>query len=231
MNIRWEISQKEAGKFVNSCEAVIRNVGNGTKTACELACAEILAASLEQVPKDTWTLASTADYRVRRRNDTKGYSYEGIVGYAGAVVSGQLGAASARFGMKEVGRTRGLAGSTLTRLRAADFAIGGDIGGHDPVNPKSGLPASAYAAIVHEDLDMPHPRGGKAKFLEDPVREYGERFKRVTETYWRWAIQWQDGVGRNQYGREVNMRMPVFHKVRLTAGQAAPHGPRGGNVL
>lgn len=231
MNIRWEISQKEAGKFVNTCEAVIRNVGNGTKTACELACAEIMAASLEQVPKDTWTLASTADYRVRRRTDVKGYNYEGIVGYAGAVVSGQLGNASARFGFKEVGRTRGMAGSTLTRLRATDAALRGDIGGQDPVNPKNGLPASAYAAIVHEDLDMPHPRGGKAKFLEDPVREYSDRFKRVAEEHWRWVIEWHDGVGRNIYGKEVDVRMPVFHKVKLTPGQAAPHGSRGGTVL
>jgi hypothetical protein len=28
-----------------------------------------------------------------------------------------------------------------------------------------------YAIYVHEDLAMNHPRGGKAKFLEDPLRE------------------------------------------------------------
>jgi len=29
--------------------------------------------------------------------------------------------------------------------------------------------ASKYALIVHEDLNANHPRGGKAKYLEDPV--------------------------------------------------------------
>lgn len=28
-----------------------------------------------------------------------------------------------------------------------------------------------YAVRVHEDLTMPHPRGGQAKFLEQPARE------------------------------------------------------------
>lgn len=60
---------------------------------------------------------------------------------------------------------------------------------HDAVNPKNGTRASDYALDVHEDLTMPHPNGGKAKFLEDPVREYArENFTRVAETYWRYAI-------------------------------------------
>lgn len=61
---------------------------------------------------------------------------------------------------------------------------------HDKMNPKSGAMASAYAFRVHEDLDAQHPNGGKAKFLEDPVREYANgRFKRVAETHWRYAIE------------------------------------------
>lgn len=60
---------------------------------------------------------------------------------------------------------------------------------HDRVNPKSGKAASKYVFIVHEDLEAAHPNGGKAKFLEDPVREYGAtRFKRVAETHWKNAI-------------------------------------------
>lgn len=33
-----------------------------------------------------------------------------------------------------------------------------------------------YAAKIHEDLEMPHPRGGQAKFLEQPLREKGPQY-------------------------------------------------------
>jgi hypothetical protein len=37
--------------------------------------------------------------------------------------------------------------------------------------------------VVHEDLDVYHPVG-KAKFLEDPVREYADKnFKRTVFKY------------------------------------------------
>jgi hypothetical protein len=49
-------------------------------------------------------------------------------------------------------------------------------GPNDRVNPKTGQKASEYMIAVHEDLDANHPNGGKAKFLEDPLREYHERF-------------------------------------------------------
>lgn len=32
--------------------------------------------------------------------------------------------------------------------------------------------AAPYAMYVHENLSMPHPRGGQAKFLEQPARMY-----------------------------------------------------------
>lgn len=41
----------------------------------------------------------------------------------------------------------------------------------DPINPKTGERASEYMVTVHEDLAAYHPRG-KAKFLEDPIRDY-----------------------------------------------------------
>lgn len=54
---------------------------------------------------------------------------------------------------------------------------------YDPVNPKTGKPASYYALYVHEDLSAQHPIG-KAKFLEDPVREYAARkFPRTVFKY------------------------------------------------
>lgn len=62
-------------------------------------------------------------------------------------------------------------------------AIIGYGGNGDPVNPKTGKPASSYMLAVHEDLSAVHPIG-KAKYLEDPVREYArERFPRTVFKY------------------------------------------------
>lgn len=62
-------------------------------------------------------------------------------------------------------------------------AIIGYGGNGDPVNPKTGRRASSYMVEVHEDLSVYHPTG-KAKFLEDPVREYArENFPRTVFTY------------------------------------------------
>lgn len=47
-------------------------------------------------------------------------------------------------------------------------------GNGDPVNPKTGERASHYMIAVHEDLTAVHPTG-KAKFLEDPIKEYQAR--------------------------------------------------------
>ena len=56
-------------------------------------------------------------------------------------------------------------------------------GNGDPTNPKTGNRASDYMVEVHEDLSVYH-RNGKAKFLEDPVREYGEeKFARTVFKY------------------------------------------------
>ena len=62
-------------------------------------------------------------------------------------------------------------------------AIVGYGGNGDPVNPKTGKPASSYMLAVHEDLTAEHIIG-KAKFLEDPVREYAkENFPRTVFKY------------------------------------------------
>lgn len=50
-------------------------------------------------------------------------------------------------------------------------AVIGYGGNGDPINPKTGKAASSYMLKVHEDLST-HHFIGKAKFLEDPVREY-----------------------------------------------------------
>lgn len=62
-------------------------------------------------------------------------------------------------------------------------AIVGYGGNGDPVNPITGKPASSYMMAVHEDLSARHPVG-KAKYLEDPVREYAkEKFPRTVFKY------------------------------------------------
>lgn len=62
-------------------------------------------------------------------------------------------------------------------------AIIGYGGNGDPTNPKTGRPASSYMLAVHEDLSAIHVNG-KAKFLEDPVREYAaNNFKRTVFKY------------------------------------------------
>lgn len=62
-------------------------------------------------------------------------------------------------------------------------AIIGYGGNGDPINPKTGRSASSYMLAVHEDLSATHING-KAKFLEDPMREYAaNNFKRTVFKY------------------------------------------------
>lgn len=105
--------------------------------------------------------------------------------------------------LKQVPRDTGTLASTAfydvrRRMATKSYTYEGIVGyagqsgvgmSHDRVNPKSGAAASSYVMKVHEDLEASHPNGGKAKFLEDPVRAYGAtRFKRVAETHWMNAI-------------------------------------------
>ena len=137
MRIDFNISQTEMGKFRTACEVAIRNVGTGTKAATQQAAVEIMSDSIDQVPIDTGTLLSSAYLGISRRTDINNYRYGAIIGY---------------------GIDEHLAGSV-------DFGpIEWLMEPTNGVNPKSGFQASTYAARVHEDLDMPHPNGGKAKF-------------------------------------------------------------------
>ena len=136
----FDFQRSDLDMFEARCEAAIRNVGRGTKRATIAVCEEILAASKEQVPKDTLTLLMSAFYEVSRRTDTAAttWAYEAVIGYGG---------------------------------------------NGDPVNPKTGRRASSYMVKVHEDLSVVHPTG-KAKFLEDPLREYAsEKFSRTVFTH------------------------------------------------
>jgi len=78
----------------------------------------------------------------------------------------------------EVSRRTDTASSTWSY--EATLGYGGN---GDPVNPNTGRPASSYMVAVHEDLDALHLTG-KAKFLEDPVREYANNnFSRTVFKY------------------------------------------------
>lgn len=138
--IDFQFPKSELQKFDATCQIAIRNVFRGTKKATIAACEEILAKSMEQVPKETYTLLMSAYYEVARRSDTAltTWAYEAIIGYGG---------------------------------------------NGDPINPKTGRPASSYMLAVHEDMIAMH-FNGKAKFLEDPVREYAaNNFKRTVFKY------------------------------------------------
>lgn len=61
-------------------------------------------------------------------------------------------------------------------------AIVGYGGNGDPINPKTGRSASSYMVAVHENMSAVHPIG-KAKFLEDPIRDYANnKFERTVFT-------------------------------------------------
>lgn len=186
MRIDFYISQNEGGKFHTACEALINNVGRGTKSATVKACLDIVSDALDEVPKDTGTLAASIFAGVYRRSDVKGYSYGALIG-AGMPGGG--------------GGFSGITGVTYTKIAAGKSILAGAEKGtsaegiewiyppNNGVNPKNGLSASTYAATVHEDLDMPHPNGGKAKFIEDPVRNYAsDRFVQTAMRYWKSAI-------------------------------------------
>lgn len=214
MRIDFNLSQRELGKFVESCESVIRNVGASTKSATVEAIIDIMSDALNEVPIDTGTLASSIFGGVYQRMDLKGYRYGGVLGF---------------------GEPRGLA----VNLGASNIEWISEP--NNAINPKSGLPASAYAARVHEDLDMPHPNGGKAKFLEDPVRNYAaSKFARTAMVYWKRAIQWSNAVSSHltrksgtwteTMGRKYKIRNAKFEQQSTGVQRGGERTWKGGTV-
>lgn len=211
MNVQFYFSNGFGSNFANACQAVIRNVGQGTKKATMVACQEIMNDSVEQCPVDTGALVSTAWWDVQQRGDVKGYRYEGIMGYAsdegvglnaetagrtlqgGQSVSSNISVAGddSNAVVKFGGRSKPMRVVGKDAYRTYGFPkLAG--GANNVLNPKTGKPVRWYAARVHEDLKMPHAPGKKAKFLEDPVRAYGSsKFKQVAASYWKQAIQYE----------------------------------------
>ena len=73
--------------------------------------------------------------------------------------------------------TGALASSAYYEItRAPDYGFKAILGygRYGEVNPKTGVPVMDYAVVVHEDLEAIHPVG-KAKFLEDPIRDFTSR--------------------------------------------------------
>ena len=87
---------------------------------------------------------------------------------------------------------RNMATKRYTYYGVVGYAgMAGSGASHDAVNPRTGEAASSYAMIVHEDLEASHENPEhKAKFLEDPVRDYGNKyFTRVATAEWAYAIE------------------------------------------
>lgn len=210
MRIDFNISQTELGKFRTSCEAVIRNVGSGTRAAVTEAGISIMNESMRQVPVDTGTLLDSAFLGISRRDDVVGYRYGAVLGYGTPEgLAGQTGLNNKKtVTVKDPGGPYmwDSSGNVLASAPARTYKTSVDapmdwyILPNNGVNPKNGLQASTYAGRVHEDLDMPHPNGGKAKFLEDPVRNWASgRFARTAMTYWKQAIHTSKHYARKRY--------------------------------
>lgn len=131
MRATFDISTKQLKEFDFACEAIITKVGNGSRKALVEACRIISEASLNQVPRDTETLALSHFWEITGNYKT---GWIATIGYGG---------------------------------------------NGDPINPRTGRRASSYMAAVHEDLTALHIQG-KAKFLEDPIRDFAsEKFPRT----------------------------------------------------
>lgn len=80
MRVTFDIDRSELRNFNASCEAFITKVGRGTRKATLEACRVISEDSLNQVPRDTDTLAQsqfwevTGNYRV---------GFSAVIGYGG----------------------------------------------------------------------------------------------------------------------------------------------------
>lgn len=213
MRIDFNISQTEMGQFRTACEAVIRNVGAGTKAAVTDAGVSIMAESMGQVPVDTGTLRDSAFLGISRRDDVAGYRYGAVLGYGTPEgLAGHVGLNNKKTikvndpGGPYMFNAKGevlKSAPSRTISSTVDAPMDWYIVPNNGVNPKNGLLASTYAARVHEDLDMPHPNGGKAKFLEDPIRNWASgKFARTAMTYWKAAITYSE-MKHNYVGRRT----------------------------
>lgn len=141
MRVTFDMRGSQLDRFYANCDAIITKVGNGSRKALIEACNIISEESLNQVPRDTNTLALSQYWEVTGNYRT---GWSATIGYGG---------------------------------------------NGDPVNPKTGKAASSYMLAVHEDLTVVHIHG-KAKFLEDPIRDFArERFPRTVFKHVQGAIR------------------------------------------
>ena len=141
MRVTFDMRGSQLDRFYANCDAIITKVGNGSRKALIEACNIISEESLNQVPRDTNTLALSQYWEVTGNYRT---GWSATIGYGG---------------------------------------------NGDPVNPKTGKTASSYMLAVHEDLTAVHIHG-KAKFLEDPIRDFArERFPHTVFKHVQGAIR------------------------------------------
>lgn len=216
MRVDFHISNSERGNFHVACEAAIRNVGGSTKAAVEEAAFEIMSESMAQVPVDTGALIQSAFVGIAKRSNIKSSSFGAVLGYGSYHGIGSAIGPTVTKGGDKPGAIPELGIGTYS----VDMSVG--LGGiewmvapRNVINPKTGLPADSYAPIVHEDLNMPHPNGGKAKFLEDPINEWAAgRFSRVAQNYWRTAISY--------INHSYNFRR-IYHRNHEVTYKLAPY--------
>ena len=127
MKLKITVDKSSCADTIQNLEAVVSGVHYGAMWATEQACKDIEEMSLEQVPRETGTLASSIGHVVEKHPSKR---FVGIVSY----------------------------------------------GNGNHVNPRSGEAAQDYMVRQHEDLSYVHVTG-KAKYLEDPCREYADSDK------------------------------------------------------
>ena len=80
MRVSLDIGAKELNKFNAACEAIVTKVGNGSRKALVEACNIISEDSLNQVPRDTSTLALSQFWEITGNYKT---GWTAVIGYGG----------------------------------------------------------------------------------------------------------------------------------------------------
>lgn len=80
MRVTFDLSKKYVDSFSAHCDAIISSVGNGSRKALVAACNAISEDSLNQVPRDTETLALSQYWEVTGDYKT---GWEAVIGYGG----------------------------------------------------------------------------------------------------------------------------------------------------
>ena len=102
----------------------------------------------------------------------------------------------------------------------------------DPINPRTGQPASSYLLQLHEDLSVAHANG-QAKFLEmavlqNPLVFYNKLYERVSRRCPGEGVDTapSSGIKHTDYMSPATSRIPAGWSATHNNGQLTPY--RGG---